>query len=211
MASETLSSIRTQALATAGVSSDDPKFPTETTTAFVNKALRKVSTTFDPWWLQTSSTLSVVAGTTSYATSLLTRFYKMQRIENSLGWALTGVGKRELNRYQRQTMAPSVYVVEENLIKIGPVPNAADTLTAHYYQYESPLVGDDDQPSIPEQYTGWLVDATAYLIAAKAKDWPTVSHLRDEIAGWEKRMRDDIRQMTANPRIVLRDEADWTV
>lgn len=209
MASDTLSELRDQAYVAANASPDDPKLGTIQVTAIINRALRNCSTKFDPWWLQTSASLSVVAGTSSYATSTLARFYKMQRIVNSDGFDLTAVGKRELSRYQRFTSAPDVYLIEEGYIKLGPVPVTDETMTVHFYQYEPGLASDTDQPTLPQPYTGWLVVEAAHIMAAVNRDWETVNFLKAERDGWIERVRDDMRQMTANPRIVLRDENQW--
>lgn len=209
MASDTLSELRDQVYVAANASSDDPKLDTTRVTTIINRALRVCSTKFDPWWLQTSASLSVTAGTSNYATSLLTRFYKMQRITNADGFDLQALSKRELSRYQRFAQPPTAFIVEEGYIKLGPVPVEAETMTVHYYQYEAGLAEDSDQPTLPTPYTGWLVAEAARVVAAVNRDWETVGFLDKERQGWIERVRDDMRQQTANPRIVLRDETQW--
>jgi hypothetical protein len=209
MAGDPLSTIRTLTYERADISQDDARFGSTTMTNIVNSALKQVSGDFDPFWLLTSGSIAVVAGTVNYATSTLTRFRKVQRIVDDLNYELTALGKREIGRYQRFTSKPQGYHVEEGSIKLLPVSDAAYTYTVHYYQNEIPLASDNDQPALPVEYTDFLVVRAALICARKIKDAEAVANMKEEIVDWKKRIADDLRQMKGNPRIVLRDENVW--
>ena len=210
MAGDLLSTIRANTYERAGITDDDPKFTASTMSTLINSALRQVSADFDPWWLLASGTISVVASTvaspTYYLTSTLTRFRKIQRITDDEGFDLQAVGKRELGRHARNLGKPNVYLVEEGYMKLAPISTATYTYAVHYYQNEIPLSSDNDQPALPVEYTDFLVCRAAKLAAIKNRDFEMVRHLDDEITDWKDRIADDLRQMKANPRIVLRDE-----
>lgn len=210
MSGDPLSTIRAAAYERAGISEDDPKFTASTMTTLINSALRQVSADFDPFWLLASGTIAVVASTvaspTYYLTSTLTRFRKIQRIVDDEGFDVQAVGKREFGRYARNLGKPNVYLVEEGYIKLGPISTASHTYAVHYYQNEIPLASDGDQPELPVEYTDFLVCRAAKLAAIKNRDYEMVRELDKEIEDWKKRIADDLRQMKANPRIVLRDE-----
>src|SRR5688572_3563519 len=203
MPGDLLSTIRTLTYDRAGISEDDPKFGSTTMTNMVNSALRQVSADFDPFWLLEEGTIAVVANTINYATSTLTRFRKVQRITDDEGFDLQAVGKRELGRHTRNPGKPNVYLVEEDYIKLGPESQSAYTYEVHYYQNEVPLASDTDQPALPVEYTDFLVCRAAKLASIKNRDYEMVRALDSEIDDWKARIVDDLRQMKANPRIVL--------
>lgn len=209
MPGDLLSTIRTLVYDRADISEDDARFGSTTMTNIVNSALKQLSADFDPFWLLTSSNLAVVAGTVNYATSSLTRFRKVQRIEDNDGYELTALAKRELSRYTRFTAKPQGFHVEEGYIKLAPTSDAAYTYVVHYYQNESPLASDSDQPALPVEYTDFLVCRAARICALKIKDGELAANMKEEINDWKKRIADDLRQMKGNPRIVLRDENQW--
>ena len=58
-----LSDIRTEVLETAGLASDDSRFPSATLNRIINRALRSVSAEHDWPWNQAQTTINTVAST----------------------------------------------------------------------------------------------------------------------------------------------------
>lgn len=211
MAGDPLSTIRSYVYDRVDISQDDAKFGATTMSNLINMALRQVSARFDPWWLLTSGTVTTTVGDTTYDLStLLTRFRKVQSVVDNNGFEVLAVNKREISRYLRMANAsPAVYVVKSSVLTLAPPPDSAVNFTVEYYQNESPLVSDTDQPALPVEYTDWLVVVAGRLAAIKNRDQEMVQRMEVEIKRWEDRITDDLRQMKANPRIVLRDEQVW--
>ena len=202
-----LAELREQAYARAGVSPSNANVPTELMDKFINAALRKASTRFDPFWLETSAALSVTAGTYAYALTLLPAFHRVSRIQDPATFrVLEAVGKHEIPRYLQFTaQRPRVYSVEEQQIKLAPVPSENGTLTVIYYRLEDPLIDETDEPLMPEQYGDWLVCEAAIYAATKERDMEQLAVLREQRDDWVRNTRDDIRQQRALPRVRTRD------
>jgi hypothetical protein len=207
MSGDSLETIIEQTYLRAAISSDDPKFTTSKMTSIVNMALRQCSTDQDPFWLRTSASMAITSGTYSYPTSAYSRFVKVARIEDDEMFDLISVNPNEISRYYRVNGTPSVYTVEGSFIKIGPNPTASATFTLHYYQWEEALTAMDKRPLLPVQYTDYLVARAGYICAMQNQDPMMVGVLKQEIEEWRGRLRDDLRQMRANPRIRIRE--DW--
>ena len=113
MASDTLAEIRSQTYDRAGIPEDDPKVNVATMDRFINAALRKASTTFDPYWLETSATVNTVAATNYVALSSLAAFHKMSRVVYG-SEILRPVGKHEIAQYLvYQNQQPHVWSIEQ--------------------------------------------------------------------------------------------------
>lgn len=203
-----LSEIREQVYDRAGISPDDPIAAAPTVDRFINAALRKASTTFDPFWLETSGTLSLSAGTNAYALSTLSNFHKLSRLEyTDIDKTLLAIGKHELTRHlSYSSQRPQFYTVEAQQVKFAPMPDQAYTLRAIYYRLEDPLVDESDSPLLPDQYSDWLVCEAAILAATKNRDLEMLTVMRQERDEWIRRIRDDIRQMRALPRVRIRQD-----
>lgn len=201
-----LGEFREQVYARAGISSDNANIPPDVVDRFINAALRKASTRFDPFWLETSASLSVTAGTYEYALSLLTSFHKLSRIQDSEYNVLISIGKQELTRHLSYSpQRPRYYAVEEQKIKLAPIPAENATLTVIYYRLEDALTDESDEPLLPDQYADWLVCEAAIYAAQKERDMDMVAMLSRERDDWVKETRNDIRQQRALPRVRTRD------
>lgn len=201
-----LAELREQSYARAGISPDNANVPADLMDRFINAALRKASTRFDPFWLETSAPLSVTAGTNEYALSLLPNFHKLSRIQAADGRVLRSLGKHELPLFLSfAAQRPQVYSVEEQKIKMAPIPAEDETLTAIYFRLEDELTDESDEPLLPDQYADWLVCEAAINAATKERDAEMLTVLRHERDDWVRNIRDDIRQQRAFPRVRTRD------
>lgn len=202
-----LAQLREQSYARAGISPDNANISVNVMDRFINAALRKASTRFDPFWLETSTTLTLEAGTYEYSLSELVSFHKLSRVQDEHFNVLTSVGKHELPRYLMLThQRPRFYSVEEQKLKVAPIPAETGTITVVYFRLEDPLNNESDEPLLPDQYADWLVCEAAINAATKERDIEMLTVLRQERDDWVRIIRDDIRQQRAFPRVRTRDK-----
>lgn len=206
MASDTLAEIRAQVYDRAGVPNNDPRCDVATADRFINAALRKASTTFDPFWLETSTTVSTVAGQNYVPLSAISDFSKMSRVVYGTE-VLRPVGKHEIAQYlPYANQQPHAWSIEQERLTLGPTPNAVYTLTCIYYRLEAALTDEDGTPYLPTQYTDWLVLEAAIRVATKMRDGDMVDTLRVERKEWLDAIRNDVRQMRPLPRVRVRGD-----
>lgn len=210
MASDNLSTIRELVYERSDVTSNDPKAQAATVNRFINAALRQRSTEFDPYWLGTSDTITATVGDGDYPLTDLENFSKLRRIKDADLNPLEHVGINLIDKYQRYArQRPIVYAVDGTSLLIGPLPDTSYVLTVYYYRVESPLVADTDTPLLPTQYTDWLVSNAALLLCKKLRRQEQITMLDADLRDWNRRIRDDMRQTRANPRIRVRE--DWAL
>jgi hypothetical protein len=204
--SDTLAEIRAAVYDRIDVTPSDPRLPVATMDRFINAALRKASTTFDPYWLETSQAVNTVASQNYIALSGLAAFHKMSRVVYDTQ-VLRFVSKHEIAQYLPfSEQRPQVWAVEQERLMLGPTPDAVYALTCYYYRLEDPLTDEADQPLLPSQYTDWLVVQAGEYAATKMGDEKKVALLRTQRKDWFDDIRNDIRQVRPLPRVRVRDQ-----
>lgn len=132
--------------------------------AVINQGLRRLSTRFDWPWLAATSTLSVVAGTTSYAlptdlrkTEAITRQDRTGRLVEVSPWEISGKYGGDL-----PSGTPTSYFVHGRTLYLDRVPTEAITYDWLYYTSPTALSNDTDSPEFHEEFHLILAD---YAIA----------------------------------------------
>lgn len=201
-----LTDIRTEILETAGLASDDSRFPTATMNRIVNRALRSISAERDWPWNQRQADLTTAANTQSNA--FPTALSKVLRLEID-GHNLQQVTPQEGGTYSQQTGQPQVYWIEQEKIFWGPVPDGVYTVYCTYVGYEDALSSDSDTPNLPDRYIDWLVQIALVQVAQRIRDTDLYSMADRERRAWVRRAADEVRRSTASSKVKTRD--DWWV
>lgn len=201
-----LTDIRTEILETAGLASDDSRFPTATMNRIVNRALRSISAERDWPWNQRQADLTTAANTQSNA--FPTALSKVLRLEID-GHNLQQVTPQEGGTYSQQTGQPQVYWIEQEKIFWGPVPDGVYTVYCTYVGYEDALSSDSDTPNLPDRYIDWLVQIALVQVAQRIRDTDLYSMADRERRAWVRRAADEVRRSTASSKVKTRD--DWWI
>ena len=201
-----LSDIRTEILETAGLASDDARFPDATVNRIVNRALRQVSSEHDWPWNQVSGTLSTVADTQS--TAFPSSLSKVLRLEIE-GRNLLQITAAEGGTYSQDTGRPQAYFIEGDEIHWAPVPDGVYTVNITYTVYETALALDADTPNLPDRFMDWLVQTALVQVAQRIRDTELFSMADRERRMWSRRAADEVRRSSQSTRIKTR--SDWFV
>jgi len=201
-----LQDIRTEVLETAGLASDDARFPDATLNRIINRALRTVSSEKDWPWNQGQTNLSTVADTQT--TTFPATASKILRLEID-GRDLVRVQPREGGRFSQDKGKPFSYFVEHDLIHWAPVPDGVYTVYCAYHGYETALSGDTDEPALPDRYIDLLVQTALVQVAERIRDTDLYSIADRERRAWIRRMADEAQRSAAPAKVKTR--ADWWI
>lgn len=201
-----LTAIHTEILETAGLASDDARFPSATLTRIVNRALRSLSAEHDWPWLDATETINTVAGTTSYSPAALWQKTKRLTYDNR---DLVQFQASDAAQYANDTGEPQGFYIESDLIYFVPVPDGAYAVTHSYSSMETALSGDTDTPALPDRYIDWLVFRACIIVATRIRDGELYSMSEREVKAWARRAADEQRRSTRTQMIQARN--DWTI
>lgn len=201
-----LSEIRTEILETAGLASDDSRFPDATMNRIVNRALRAINAERDWPWNQRQTNLTTTANV--QFTNFPTQLSKVLRLEID-GRNLQQVTPQEGGTYSQLTGEPHVYWVEHDKIHWGPVPDGTYTVYCAYHGYEDALSADGDTPNLPDRYIDWLVQTALVQISQRIRDTDLYSMADRERRAWSRKAADDARRSAASSKVKSRD--DWWI
>tara|TARA_R110002020_G_scaffold1690_5_gene7685 strand:- start:339 stop:956 length:618 start_codon:yes stop_codon:yes gene_type:complete len=197
-----LSDIRTEVLETAGLASDDSRFPSATLNRIINRALRSVSAEHDWPWNQVQATVNTVASTaTSNLPSNTCKIIRLA-IDND---DLIPLSAREGATYSQDTGQPRAYWVEQDKINWAPVPDGVYAVNAIYSKYEDALSGDSDTPNLPTRYTDWLVNTALVQVSQRIRDNDLYTMADRERRAWSRRAADEVRRVAATARPKVRN------
>lgn len=154
-------------------------------------------------WAQTSASLSLVAGTASYAMPS--------------GWVATkslhvqGRGPLDGSKAEgdldaswptsTDTGVPQFYVVSGDALKLYPTPSEAATATHVYYRQETRLSAGSDTPLAPVWTHAAVVDKAAALLLTRMREHERAASFDARFADWVRQTSDNVRRSTA-PRSV---------
>jgi hypothetical protein len=201
-----LQTIRTEILETAGLASDDARFPSATLTRIVNRALRNLSAERDWPWNQAVETLTTVANTQGYTPDASWQKTLRLRYENR---DLKQYQARDAAQFNDDTGAPVAYFVERDTIFLLPTPDGVYSVEHVYSAVETALSGDTDTPALPDRYIDWLVSMALIQVATIIRDTDLYSLSDRERRRWSQIAADEQRRTTSSMKVQAR--SDWRI
>lgn len=184
--------------------SDDALLTTSRLYEFINDGIQAFSEERDWPWLEATSTISVVAGTTSYA--LPTDFTRAHLLDID-GNELQEVQYGELIKFRNNTAAqPELYALVGDTVRVMRTPDTAYTLNVYYQRKELELANDADVTYAPSRVASILTTYAALYAAVSVRDQELITsltRLRDDEL---KRTVDAVQRATAGPRIQTRTD-----
>ena len=160
-----LGQIRARAYANLGTDANDGLLTPTLLNLFANDALHAVEQESDWPWLETSETISVLAGTDHYTPGATGgRWLRTRWIEDDVQKVIEWYSRQQLGDRWRVTTVgkPVEFSIYADTIYLRPVPDAAYTYVHFYQQYELDLVADTDTPAMPATYHGAIVDYVCF-------------------------------------------------
>lgn len=167
----------------------------------INDGMASLSEERDWPWLEATTTISLVAGTTSYPLpSNATRLHLL----SVGGHELDFVQYRDLLRYHNVQGAPVRYSVVGGNVIVSPEPVAAETLDVYYQRSENVLVSGSDTVLCPDRYASIATTYAALYAAIRVRDQNLIASLsklqKDELT----RTYDAVNRASVAPRILTR-------
>lgn len=202
----TLDEIRTEVLETAGLASDDSRFPDATLTRVVNRALRALSAEADWPWNQATEDLTTVADTQAYTPDATWQKTLRLRYNNR---DLQEYQSREAAQWASDTNRPAGYFIELDKIHIVPTPDGVYTIEHVFSSVEDALSADGDTPNLPDRYIDWLVAICLVQVATRIRDMDLYSLADRERRRWSMLAADEQRRSTGMGKIKAR--RDWNI
>lgn len=206
-----LAALRTAVRTRIGVPAADTFFTDTVLTDLVNEALQAVSAEADWPWLQTSTTISTVAGTGTYTPPAdwgQTRALTIDGYD-----AMEYRTLPEIREYLSTIRGvPTVYTVSAEAILMRPVPAAVYSVTHDYMKGEPALSGDSDTPLMPSQFHYAIVSFAVHLAHARNNE---IGSYRGAVTGaaaaalqqyqlWLGRMHSQRRRSSGPMRVRVR-------
>ena len=154
-------------------------------------------------WAETSASLSLVAGTASYAVPTGWVATKSLHVQGS--GPLDGSKARgDLDAAfptSTTTGTPQFYVVSEDAVKVYPTPSAAATVTHVFYRQETRLSAGSDTLLAPVWTHSAVVDKATGLLLARMREHERAASFDERFRDWVRQTSDNVRRSTA-PRSV---------
>ncbi len=200
-----LSAIRVEVLETAGLASDDPRFPDATLDRIINRALRSITAEHDWPWNDATETLTTADGTQAY--SLHASWSKTKRMRY-LARDLIEFQPRDGAQYFNDSGKPFGFFIESEKANFIPTPDAVYSILHVYSKYETTLTSAV-APSLPDRYMDWLVFVSLKQIATRIKDAEMYGMADREQKLWRVRANDEVRRSTGTMTIQTRN--DWWI
>lgn len=148
----------------------------------INQGLRMLSVKFDWPWLAASTTLSVVAGTSSYTmptdlrkTLAITRQDKPQRLVEVSPYEVLGVVGGDL-----PSGTPAAYFVHGRDLYLDKVPTESATYDWLYYTSPTLLDDDTDEPEFVEEFHLVLADYAVAKAWEREEDFAKAAEARKD-------------------------------
>ena len=141
---------------------------TSAQTEWINFVLNELALE-ERWpWLEKTTTVSLVAGTKSYALPTDVRTVVSVHDDQEHDYDTGSI--RDLALFNRSDDVPSqfgfgyFYATDGLNIFVAPAPSASGTLTVRYIANETALSGDSDSPLLPSSYHQAVVELAAFLV-----------------------------------------------
>lgn len=117
---------------------------------------------------------------------------------------LSAVSPGDLQTWINTVGEPRVYCPMGGAVAVRPIVNGSRQLTHHWSRQPEWMANDDDEPTIPDQFTGAIVAKAAALLASREGAGADVGRHNDEYNTWLGRMRRDVRRSTGPTRVRVR-------
>lgn len=164
----------------------------------INAGLNDLSVSRDWEFLYAEGTISVVAGTESYATP--TNHLRTLWIADDTDEELHLRQRRDHIRFGGEQGDPAYYAIFNDLIYLSPIPNATATYRHGYYTY-IPAVTDNSIANlqnttlaIPLPFQNLAALFIAKQIALAFRDYNLYNAIKGEIADEQRRVDDNNRR-----------------
>lgn len=92
---------------------------------------------------------------------------------------------------------PQWYAPYGTDILVSPIVDRPSDFRHLWYGSSPYLIADDDQPAVPDEYSGAIVVAAAATLAARENDHPAQAAFAAEYEAWIRRIRHAVRRSTA--------------
>ena len=164
-----LGQLRAAVYANVGTDANDGLLTPTSVNSFINRALHKVEQESDWPWLETSETISTVAGTDSYtpgaAAPAGTLWLRTRTIFDDADHVVEWESRMETgDRWSNATTGkPQEFSIYGDKIIFRPVPDAVYSYNHLFQKAEVDLAADSDTPILPATYHNGIVEFASYL------------------------------------------------
>lgn len=198
----TLTQLETKVLRRTGKVAGDTLLTQAVRYEAINEALFQIALAFDWPWLQSSETISTVAGTATASTP--TNFLRTASlVETSTGIVLTRRSIIELDQVVASGR-PEIYHVDNATITFKPTPDAVYAYKHRFIRTEPALASGSDVALIPSYYDRGVTTYAAYILFTQSHEIDRALEAMKEYEGWLRRTADNINQSKQGIRIRVR-------
>lgn len=188
-----------------GVPTDDGVLTAAVVRDLIRTALRMLETALPAAsWLETAVTVNVVEGTTTYALPAdWSRTVGVTLLDGEESYLIENMGALELDT-MTWSGRPEGWAIANNMLVIGPIPDAPRSLTHRYQRIEPTLALDADQPLLPVKYREALAEYATMLAWRRLKDEGRAAFAQQQVDRWVSIIVDEVRQSTRPPVVRTR-------
>lgn len=173
----------------------------------INEALSTISAEGDWAWLQTTETISTVAGTRFYTPATNWQTTKALSIQEYD--AMIYLSLQEIRNWPDATRdVPMFYTVYQNQLYLAPTPSAVYQLRHDYLRTEPLLRDNTDTPLMPGVYHYAIIACAVHLSHLRSGDLPRAQAAQAEYASWLKRMEGQKIKTTSSLKVRVRPGRD---
>ena len=194
--------IRRLVRARLGVPASDRFFSDDVIDDHINLAIETIDTEYRWPWFDAVATMSVLAGSRSFA---LPPDWRVTRAVFYNNAELAGVAPADLARRTPSEGVPEVWAQIASTIAIDPYPSSDIEVGLLYYSRSRQMENDRDELTMPAQFVGAVVAKAAELLCVREDDSAQAESHRAEYSSWLGRMRREVRRTTAPVSVRVRD------
>ena len=202
-----LTAIRDEVRNRAGMDSADAMLSDTVLNDFINAALREVNNMRDWDWSVINFDITTIVGTAAYARPVAAR-NTIRIVDEDEGYLLMPITADAATRYAGVTGRPRFYYVEAGAIYFVPTPNSVRTYNHYYYNSETTLSNDTDEPTIPDYAIDLVVIKAALMATARMDNTSQHMLLRQAEKNLSESLQDDARRSKGSP--VINTRRDWS-
>ncbi len=192
------------------IRTDDGDFADADMLILGNAAIQLLSTKHDWPWLYAEGTITTVVGTRDYSIATLDADW------TKTAWmAIQGskpfipVSLREIHDFSNPEGVgrPRYFAhVGNTSIRIAPYPRQVYTIAVGYYQAETPLTGDSDEPTWYPDYEDYLVWEVVRRMAMRKGDDNLRKRAEGMLTEWKADIGDNVQGSKKPPRVHYRKD-----
>lgn len=189
MSTITLAELRGAAQLAGNFKTTDVLLTSANWTKLINRALRQITNDSDWYWLRSSETLTLTAGTRTKApgSSLYLRTLSLTHQTSGTPLALRDVS--ELDRILT-VGRPLLYDVDNATIVVAPTPDVDYAVTHRFIKSEVALSGDSDTPLMPAEMSEGLIVYSVMLAHQAAQNSEKAIEAEKAYRSWLRRTTD---------------------